>query len=242
MPSHQSYVSTIGVYDKAVDDLSARVQQERAMHMHDLTSTYMNAIRNRMPSEYLSLLETTIGKRSTYNDRKLVLDAADLTMQEAKVKNAMGSNFVALAGGSIIDPSHTALKKLHYSAKRSNALLANFHQKLTHDRQTHYNELKMLLDATPQNTPTGELLATIHTDRVQNNNIRTSHDRDMWSNVEQQVNSLLGGGVNANSVLTHGLNKTLSGGGADTNLRDAVRNAQFYFNSQDAARLHSSTA
>ena len=56
MPSHQSYVSAIGVYDHAVDDISARLQQERALHMHDLTTTYMHAIRNRMPSEYLSML------------------------------------------------------------------------------------------------------------------------------------------------------------------------------------------
>jgi hypothetical protein len=237
MPSHQSYVSTIGAYDKAIDDIVARVQQDRTLHMHDLTTTYMHAIQSRMPSNYLSMLESTIGERSTFNNRKLVLDAADLTMQEAKVKHAMGSNFTALAGGSLGDKSHNALKRLHYSAKRSNALFSTFNQKLGHDRQTHLQELKMLVDATPSNTSTKQLLSELYANRLQNNDKRLRHDARAWANVDRTVYGLLGGGINARSVLSHGLSKTLSGGNVDTNLHDAVKKAHFFFESPDAARL-----
>ena len=237
MPSHGNYASVIQNYDAAVDDVAARVQQDRALHMHDLTSVYMQSIVTGMPSAYLTMMENTIGERSMYNDRKMVLDAADLTMQNKKLTRALGPNAGTLSGGGVADHSHAALRGMHYSAKRSNALHTNFNQKLAHDRSIHSAELNALLNLTPPNTPVGSILRGLVTMRRENNRVRTDHDAQMWARVDSDVGASLGGGGNAAEVLNHGVAETLRGSGANTNIQALRGGGNYHFGSANASML-----
>jgi hypothetical protein len=229
MPSHRSYASTLSTFNDAIDDVSARVQQDRVLHMHDLVSTYMQAVSSGMPHEYLSMIEKTIGERSIYNDRKMVLDAADLTMQDAKLSRA-------LRGGGT---SRDALKGMNYANQRSNALHANFNQKLAHDRAVHAAELDALHQATPSGNAVSSVLTNLVNMRTQNNSMRTSHDATQWATLDAQVGQALGGGGNSAAVLNHGISQTLSGGGSNTSLRGgaALESSRFHFANSDAAHL-----
>jgi hypothetical protein len=242
MPSHRNYAAAISKFNESIDDMAARVQQDRVLHMHDLTSTYMQAVTSGMPHEYLSMLEQTIGERSVYNDRKMVLDAADLTMQGTKLNRALGANVGTLNGGGVADNSRQALKGMHYSAQRSNALHANFNQKLQHDRAVHASELEALLTQTPGGSQVASVLTSLVNMRTENNTLRTAHDASRWAELDSYVGHALGGGGNADSVLSHGVNQTLSGGGTNTSLRGggssaALESSNFHFANSDAARL-----
>lgn len=239
MPVHSNYVSALHVYDSAINDLTARVQQDRVLHMHDLTSAYMQAVASGMSKKYLSMLESTIGERSIYNDRKLVFDAADLSVQEKKLSRALGSNAGALSGGAVVDNSRNALKGMHYSAQRSNALYSSFNQKLAHDRAVHAIELRTLLGATPSNSVVAKVLTDLVNMRTHNNYLRTMHDAREWANVDAQVGQLLGGGRNAEDVVNHGVTQTLSGKRSNTRITNSglVDIGNFRFGSDAAARL-----
>lgn len=241
MPSHEKYAKAIRYYDTAVDDISARVQQDRSLHMHDLTNVYMQAIATRMPSEYLTMLETTIGERSIYNDRKMVLDAADLTMQNKKLTNALQQNVNTLTGGGVVDRSGNAMKNMHYAAKRGNAMYANFNQKLAHDRSVHTSELNALLASTPPNTPVAKVLTGLLNMRIKNNATRTAHDAKLWAKLDSQVNHMLGGGNNAADVIKHGVSTTLRGGGNNMVLRGGrnsqAHNSMYRFEGPASAQL-----
>lgn len=240
MAAHQKYVSSIQFYDNAIEDMAARIQQDRSLHMHDLTSIYTNAVSTRLPPAYLTMMESVIGNRSIYNDRKLVMDAADLSVNESKIRNAMGANFTALAGGSINNATYDGLKGLHYSAQRCNALLSNFQQKLAHDRELHTMELKSVVDALPASSQAQTIASNLYNARLQSNNTRMMSDAKLWRSVETNVNQILGGGKAARRVLTHGVRDTLQGG-ASTTLYDMMKHLNtpaFKFSNPDAARLY----
>ena len=240
MPSHNSYASALQQFNVAIDDVSARVQQDRALHMGDLTNTYMQAIVERMPSAYLTMLETSIGQRNVYNTRKLVFDATDLSVQDAKLSRALGANSGTLSGGGVGDMSRDALKAMHYSAKRSNALHTSFNQKLAHDRTVHAHELAALYNQTPANTNTGRTLASMMSMRATNNLARTSHDAASWADTDMSIGATLGGGGNAREVLSHGVQQTLSDQAAPRRFRGGGgggRGGNYRFDSPEAAAL-----
>ena len=169
----------------------------------------------------------------------MVLDAADLTVQNRKVTGALGANVGALSGGGVADTSRDALKGMHYSARRGNAMYTNFNQKLAHDRSVHAMELRALLDATPSNSRVASVLTDLVNMRSENNASRTMHDARMWAEVDAQVGQSLGGGGNAADVLNYGVAQTLSGGGANLDLAGGgmVDSNNYRFGSADAARL-----
>ena len=234
MPSHGSYASALQTYNTSIDDVAARVQQDRTLHMHDLTTTYMHAISSGMPDQYLNMLERTIGERKIYNDRKMVFDAADLTLQNSKLTRALGANKGTLSGGGVHDTSRAALKGMHYSVQRANALYANFNQKLSHDRTVHANELSGILRTTPKATQTASVLKSLINMRETNNANRTLHDARMWADVDSRVGAIMGGGHNATDVINYGVSNTLTGGGNNTILKPG---SSFHFGSADASKL-----
>ena len=241
MPSHRSYASAITTFNGSIDDMSARVQQDRVLHMHDLVSTYMQAVATGMPHKYLSMVEKTIGERSIYNDRKMVLDAADLTMQDTKLSRALGANSRTLSGGGVADTSQGALKGMHYAAQRSNALHANFNQKLAHDRTAHAAEMDALQAATPSGTAVSSVLTNLVNMRSQNNVARTAHDAREWASLDAKVGHALGGGANVASVLSHGVSATLRASGVNTSLSGGgaavAESSKFHFATSEAAQL-----
>ncbi len=228
------YASALQHYNTAIDDVSARVQQDRVLHMHDLTSVYMQAVSTDMPEEYLTMLEKSIGERSIYNDRKLVMDASDLTVQNSKLTGAMGTNARTLSGGGVRDFSREAMAAMHYSAKRSNALHASFNQKLQHDRSVHTSELEALASITPSHTTCGSVLSTLVQMRHENNDARTVHDAGSWADLDAQVMDELGAGRHSADVLSHGLSVTMA---ASTPRMSGGGGPNFRFANSDAAQL-----
>jgi hypothetical protein len=205
MTSHSDFAKAIQIYGGACDDVSKRVIQDRTLHMHDMGELYMMALKERMPSEYLSTVEQAIGERSVYNTRKMIMDAADFTAHDRKLNGVMGPNMQTLAGGGVVDTSRAALDGMKYSAMRSNALYANFNQKLAHDRELHMQELQALYSVTPSSTASKHVLKNFIASRQQNNNSRTHHDANMWASTDRSVANALGGGYTAKEVLYHGV-------------------------------------
>jgi hypothetical protein len=208
MPNHSDYISALKTYSHAIDDVSHRTMQDRQLHMHNLNEVYMQALAGGEHDGYVSMLEQAIGERSVYNDRKMIMDAADLTMHENKVTQALSHNRGALSGGGVVDRSSSALRGMNYAAKRSNALHASFNQKLTHDRALHQQELEALYSATPSNTACKSVLGNMIKRRVANNESRTYHDANKWAGTDAKVLSALGGGSEAIQVLAHGVGGT----------------------------------
>ena len=216
MPGHSNYISALKKYSSAIDDVANRTIQDRQLHMHNMNEVYIQALSGGQHDGYVSMLEHAIGERSIYNQRKMILDAADLTMHETKVNRALSHNRGALSGGAVVDGSSSALRGMDYAAKRGNALHASFNQKLAHDRVVHQQELEALYSATPSNTACKSVLSSMVKARVANNSSRTQHDAKMWANADAGVYSALGGGGAARQVLAHGVNaKTEMRGGGD---------------------------
>lgn len=206
--SHSRYATALGTYNHAIDDVSKRIMQDRALHMQNLNELYIQSLSNNMHGGYVDMVESAIGERSTYNSRKLIHDAADLTMQDRKLNSALQNNRNVLSGGGVVDNSRQALGAMDYSTKRSNALYANFNKKLAQDRKIHMQELKALYSATPTNTACKSVLSSMLTARQQNNASRTHHDANMWAQTDQNVMQALGGGAIAHDVLNYGISQT----------------------------------
>jgi hypothetical protein len=239
MTSHSNFATALQIYGGACDDVSKRVIQDRTLHMHDLSELYMMALKDRMPRDYISTVEQAMGERSVYNNRKMMMDAADFTTHEAKMGRVLGPNTGAMSGGGVVDSSQGALDAMKYSAMRSNALYANFNQKLAHDRQLHLQELKALHGVTPSGTASKHILSNFISSRVNNNNSRTQHDANMWASTDMKVGQVLGGGYTAKQVLYHGVRGTTTPqmrGGGDGEVNRSNGEAMPLHN-EEAARL-----
>lgn len=212
MAPHARYVSALKTLNSSVDDVSSRIMQDRQLHMHNLAEVYMQSLAGGEHDGYVSMLEQAIGERSVYNDRKMILDAADLTAHDKKISQALRHNAGALSGGAVVDVSSSALRGMDYAAKRSNALHASFVQKLTHDRALHQQELEALYSASPSNTACKNILGGMIKRRHANNDARTRHDAKMWAETDASVYTALGGGSDALDVLNHGVDGTIPQG------------------------------
>lgn len=205
MPGHSKYVSALKKYNVAIDDVAQRTMQDRQLHMHNMNELYIQALAGGEHPGYAAMLEQAIGERSIYNERKMIMDAADLTMHESKVGQALGHNRGALTGGAVVDAGAGALRGMSYAARRGNALHASFNQKLTHDRAVHQQELEALYSATPRNSACKSVAGSMVKGRHANNESRTYHDAKMWASTDAGVYAALGGGAEALRVLSHGV-------------------------------------
>jgi hypothetical protein len=219
MSHHAKYVNALENYNSAINDVTQRIMQDRTLHAHNMNELYIQALAGGEHPDYVSMVEQAVAERSVYNDRKMLLDAADLTVHESKLNQALRHNRGALSGGGVRDASPTALRGLNYAAKRSNALHASFNQKLAHDRAVHEQELEALYSASPSNTACKSALARMIKMRHANNRARTVHDANMWASTDAKVYSELGGGAEAMEVIHHGVEGAqtpqMRGGGGD---------------------------
>ena len=199
------YVQALSTYADQTRDLTQRIMQDRTLHAHNLNEVYVQALAGGEHPGFISAIEQAIGERSLYNERKLVLDAGDLTVHDQKIQQALGHNSGALSGGGVVDTSRSALSGMEYAARRSNALHASFNQKLAQDRQVHAQELAALYSAAP-NGPAKAVLSSMVSARTMDNQSRTMHDANMWAQMDSEVGSLLGGGSTARRVLSYGVN------------------------------------
>jgi hypothetical protein len=215
MPSHSDYAQALQIYGGACDDVTKRIIQDRALHTQNMSEAYMSALSDNMPEAYLNTIEQAIGERSIYNDRKMIMDAGDLTRHDMKLNQMLGANVGTLSGGGVSDNSRGALDGLKFSCMRSNALYANFNQKLAQDRALHMHELKALHSMTPSGTATKQILGGFIQSRTTNNMSRTTHDASMWASTDTNVTRALGGG--AHQVISYGVEgsvpRHMSGGG-----------------------------
>ena len=205
----ERYIKALNAYADRTDDLTQRIIQDRTLHMHSMNEAYMQALAGGEHPEYISMLEQAIGERSIYNDRKMILDAGDLTVHDHKVAQALGHNSDALSGGGLVDTSPSAMRGLEYAVKRSNAMHASFNKKLQQDRQMHLQELEALFSVTPSNGATKSVLASMVAGRNMDNQSRIRHDAKMWANLDSNVAELMGGGSTARRVLAHGVENSI---------------------------------
>lgn len=173
-----NYASALQKYDQHVWDTQQKMMQERSLHSQDLVNVYMEAVASGVPSRYLSMMEGMIADRGAYNTRKTLLDAAELTKHQAKLKASLGSQAGVLSGGAARlaggANSKSAQKAFDYAGLRSNALLNSMYTKLSHDRSVHMAELNNLhAEAVKlsggQSTAFSSMLSTMIDDRTKFN-------------------------------------------------------------------------
>jgi len=228
MSSSQDYAVSLKEYNDTINELSARTQQERQLHMFDLTDIYLDAAQNNLSPSKMRQLESLIGERAIYNDRKLVMDAADLTRQHQKMTSFLGSEAsrTVLSGGYAHDTSRAMMKNMKTMAQRSNALHAVFQQKLAHDRTVHEHELNDVMNIV-QGHPTANIVASMASERSGINASHDVHDSNAWAKFDMKIKHLLGGGKNARAVTEYGVNSTLKGGANSNQYRFSTNDASY---------------
>jgi hypothetical protein len=194
-----NYASALHQYDQQVWNTQQKMMQERSLHSQDLVNTYMEAVLSGVPSNYLSMIEAMIADRSAYNTRKMLLDAAELTKHQAKLKAALGAQVGVLSGGAVAlsggASSKSAIKSFDYAGKRSNALLSSMYTKLSHDRSVHMHELnnlhaeEMKLSG-GQSTAFSTMLSSLINDRRTFNARKTALDAGQWTALQSNVRKL----------------------------------------------------
>jgi hypothetical protein len=212
MPSREAYTNALNEYRGAINDAAASLQQGRALHMHDLVNIYVNTLHTG-DTKAVAAMEAVIGQRSIFNERKLVFDAADLTVHDVKVQHAVGKN--AVKGG-------------HYGARRSNALLHVMHKKIVDDRDHHIKELQGLTAGVLAGGGCG--CGDAAAQRKVDNAGRGEHDDQRMAATQANVKRLLGGGANAADVLR-------GGGGGGGGVRATCDDENQVFRSREAAEL-----
>lgn len=194
MQSHSSLANALTTYNHAIDDLTARVVQDRTLHKHDMNNLYMQAASEGMHDGYLSTLERAISDRSTYGQGKNIMDAVDLTAHQQKLKSALGHNKRVLSGGGVADNSPRALQGMQYAVRRSRDMVSNFNRKLAQDRELHRQELQALNAITPRNSMAKQLVGGMVERRNEVNAARQLHDATVWAEADAHVAHTLNGG------------------------------------------------
>lgn len=212
MTKISKYADTVQAYNSAIENVSANIQQDRSLHMSDLCNVYMEAALTQAPDGIMTMMEEIISDRSDFSDRKLVLDAAELTMHEQKLAKSLKQNTGVLSGGSrdIVISDHEAKKAMAYAAERSNALLYNMYKKISHDRSIHQQELNNIyfesLKVAGPNQFTS-MLENMIEDRKVFNSRKMALDAGLWAQTENFVKDNIG-----RSVLKAGADGKIRGG------------------------------
>jgi len=195
MPRTQGLANASQAFYSNIWNVAAKIQQDRSLHLHEMDNLYMEACLHEMPDQFLSLLEATIADRSTYNARKTVLDAVELSSHDSKMVDALGANEGVLRGGGVQARGHSAKQGLKYATSRSAALLDNLHRKLMHDRSLHHQELSNLyMEGVRNDLPSsymGMMEGMLH-DRKVYNTRKTSLDAAQWAEVDAYAAENLG--------------------------------------------------
>ena len=213
-----SYITALGHYDRAINSAVEKLQHNRAHYMQDLTTIYLNSLRTGVPESYLNMMEDLISRRDTYDARKVVFDAADLTGNQARIGRR-------LSGGDY-----------NYCAQRSNKLHANMMKKLCHDQSVHQQELEAVYSATPPNTPIFNFMDKLVKFRKERNDKDLLSNAYAWQALDQKVSSCLnqagmqGGGAH---VLNYGIAEALAGGETPF----VAKSPSYEFNNMSAAEL-----
>jgi hypothetical protein len=198
MPHPTGYANALQHYNSALTNLETKIQQDRQLHMHEMTNVYMEAVRSGVPHSYLTMVESMISDRDAFSARKTVLDAAEMTAHDNKLETALQQNSGVLRGGArgLEADGRSAKKGLEYAAKRSNALLYNLHKKLHHDRSLHHQELGNLYTEAARlggrRTAFASMLENMVRDRQMFNARKTALDAAQWAQVENLVESNAG--------------------------------------------------
>ena len=125
MPQTQGWANVTHTLNSNAWNLAAKIQQGRTLHMQELGNLYMEGCVTNAPSEYLSLLETTMAARGYENKAKTANDVSHLSEHEFKVTQALQGNPHVLSGGAITDTTLNARRALKYSTRRSSAMVEN---------------------------------------------------------------------------------------------------------------------
>ena len=187
MPRTQALANVTHSLNSNAWNVAAKMQQSRSLHMHEMSNLYMEACLSGLPTGYLSLLETTMNKRSLYNNQKSDNDSMLLSDHDMKLKNALEHNPNVLSGGAVSTNTRNARQALKYSTKRTNALLENLNQKLMHDRSVHMHELVNLYNEARRvgiYSPYVKMLNTMLSNRKMYDNRRTQMDATEWASGE----------------------------------------------------------
>jgi hypothetical protein len=187
-----NYANLLQHYNSAAWNLLQKIQQDRGVHMSELSNVYMEAVRSGLPDGFLSMVEHMIADRSTYNSRKTILDGSEMSKHAMKVSSALGPHSDVLTGGAsgLAGGGHhngKTVKAMDYAAKRYNALVYNLNKKLAHDRSIHFSELRNVHREATRLAGGGdfaEMLSTMVGNRATFNARKTAFDAAQWAELE----------------------------------------------------------
>ena len=207
--SLQNYSNVVKKYNDAIENISAKIVQDREGFMQQLGNIYSQGKKNFVNSDFLDYVEKKILVRDFSNNMKSFSDKSQLVDHIYKVNNA-------LKGGASTD-----LKDLRYAAKRDNALFWNLNEKLHRQRLRQEHELELIATVAKQLPLMTEnytnFLDKVVSDHKLYNSRKRGLDVAQWEQLNDHVNNLV---QNDGSILKAGAANKLTGGSTGYNLSD----------------------
>ena len=198
-----NYANLLQHYNSTAWNLLQKIQQDRGVHMSEMSNVYMEAVRAGLPDGFLSMVEHMIADRSTYNQRKTVLDGSEMSKHSMKVSAALGPHSDVLTGGAsqLAGGGHydrKTLKGMDYATQRYNALVYNLNKKLAHDRSVHFSELRNVHREAARLNGGADftaMLANMVGNRATFNARKTAYDAAEWAELEAAATDMGAGHV-----------------------------------------------
>lgn len=155
--------NALQLYSDANIDAIIRVSQDRALHIQDLARIYIQALHDQHTQDIcVTSIEDALAQRDTCNERKLVLDAANMGKHERKM----------------------GMRDVDYALDRSKRFHADTCEKLRRDRDMHTQELYTLARCLAKDAPCRQVIDTLIRERVKNNASRNKYDEQQCTQLE----------------------------------------------------------
>lgn len=195
MPDCAKVADVLAGYSAALDDLRARVQQDRSVHCQELLNVYSEAVAAGSDRAFINKVSELIAARVKANEAKVRMDALEWQEHDTKTVNALGEDGGVLQGGARRlgrrKRGKSRERAMHYCGSRCNAYHMNLLKKLMHDRTTHAHELRLVLDLAGgmvgNSAPLTQMVSTMDNERLKFNSRKTHYDAQQWKQLEKQV-------------------------------------------------------
>lgn len=195
MPDCAKVADVLAGYSAALEDLRAKVQQDRSVHCQELLNIYSEAVATGSDRAFIHKVSELIAARVQANEAKVKMDALEWQEHESKTTGALGEDSGVLRGGARglrgKKRGKSRERALHYCGSRCNAYHTNLLKKLMHDRTTHAHELKLVLDLAGgmvgATAPLTQMVSSMNSERLKYNSRKTHYDAQQWRQLEQEV-------------------------------------------------------
>jgi len=195
MPHCAKIANVLAAYSAALDDLRARVQQDRSIHCQELLNVYSEAVATGANRAFIEKVTELLAERMSDNDKKVRMDALEWEEHEHKTSRALGSDAMVMRGGargmSKQHGSKSRKTKMRYCGCRCNAYHTNLLKKLMHDRATHAHELRYVVELAGgmlgADAPMTEMVSAMAREREKYNSRKTRYDARLWRELADKV-------------------------------------------------------